>query len=317
MPAANFDVITLGLVAVDVLVLLPEHVHKDDKQFVTDLIIQGGAPTGSAACGVARLGYSTAVVVRLGENTLSDIARDQFRRHGVSLDLAAKDAESRPAIALVEIDALTAARTVFINLDNYGYVHPEDIPRDAIRKARALLVDGYDLDASERALEAAQGSKCRTVLDLESGDAGRLKKLLKLGTDAILPLACARRLSGEEDPAQALKALSKITAAQLVTTDGLHGSWALQEGQVIHQPAFPVKAVDSTGCGDAYHAGYIAGLLEGWDLPTRMEFASWLASLVATRVGGRTALPKRGEMRGHLRPEISPKLKTIVQRIGL
>ena len=316
MAQNTFDVIALGLTAVDVLMVRPTTIIPDAKQFVSDLIIQGGAPTGSGASGIAMLGYRAAVVARLGNNTLSDIAREQFRRYHVSLDLVVNDQDSRPAIALVEIDPVTAARTVFINLDNYGYVRPQDIPATKIGAARVLWVDSYDLNATEAALKAAS-SGCRRVLDFEGGDVDRLRELCALGTDLIFPRECARRITDRDSPQDLLRGLSRYSSGQSVITDGIHGSWALENGNIIHQPAFRVAAVDSTGCGDAFHTGYIVGSLENWPLALRLELGSWLASIVATRVGGRTALPKRGEMSRHFRPDLSAELRLLVEKAGL
>lgn len=304
----SYDLIAIGLNAVDVLVRLPDLVRQGDKQFVDDLIIQGGAPVGSGCCGVARFGFRVGMVARLGSNTLSAICREEFRSNGVALDLVVYDEDSRPAIALVEIDPRTAARTVFIQMDNYGYLRPEDIPSAEIEQARTLLVDSYDLEATEAALEATKGTACRSILDFESGEPGRLKKLLGMGTDPILPLAAARSLTGMREPNDVLRALGDFCPGQVVVTDGIHGSWALDRalGGIFHQPAFVVDPVDTTGCGDAFHAGYIVGLLEGWSLALRMEFGSLLASRVAGQVGGRTALPSRKE--ALLRSDISPDL---------
>jgi len=228
----------------------------------------------------------------------------------VEAGLIIRDEVSRPAIALVEIDHRTAARTVFIQMDNYGYLKPEDIPGAEISLAKALLVDSYELDASESALEAAAGSRCRSILDFESGDQGRLKKLLGLGTYPILPLAAARNLTGMRQPDDVLRALGDLCPGQVVATDGVHGSWALDRDScgIIHQPAFVVEPKDTTGCGDAFHAGYIVGLLEGWPLNLRMEFGSLLASRVAGRVGGRTALPWRKDAPSMIRGDISSNL---------
>ena len=293
----RFDVIAVGLNAVDVLVRLPEKVIPDTKHMVEELMIQGGAPVGTGSSAVAMLGYSTAFVGRLGRNTLSEISIDQFKKYRVSADLLVRDDVSRPALALVEIDPVTAARTVFVNLDDYGFLRREDIPSEIIRSARVLMVDSYDLNASEWALEAARGSDCRTVIDFESGDTARMRKLLALGTDIILPLECGRQLSGKDSPDEVLRELSKITGGRLLVTDGANGSWALENGAVIHQPAMPVgRKVDSTGCGDAYHAGYIVGLLEDWTIRERMEFGTLLASCVIGKVGGRTALPSRKDL---------------------
>src|SRR2546423_3350371 len=147
------DLIALGLNAVDVLLRLPPDVRKDDKQVVDSLIVQGGAPTGSGACGVARLGYDVAFVARVGSDTTSAISIEEFKKNNVRTDLFVRDQDSRPALALVEIDPLSAGRTVFIQMANYGFLRTSDIPVAAIKSARVLLIDSYDLDASETALQ--------------------------------------------------------------------------------------------------------------------------------------------------------------------
>ena len=60
-----------------------------------------------------------------------------------------------------------------------------------------------------------------------------------------------------------MQELTTMTKGQLVVTEGILGSWALTPQGVIHQKAFPVEAIDTTGCGDAFHGAYAVGLLEG------------------------------------------------------
>lgn len=312
-----YDLISVGLNAVDVLVRLPEEIRHDGKQFVDDLIIQGGAPVGSGSCGVARLGFKVGIVARLGRNTLSLVSLEDFHGNAVDTGLVVRDEESRPAIALVEIDHRTAARTVFIQMDNYGYLQPQDIPAAEIAQARVLLVDSYDLGATETALAAAQGTPCRSVLDFESGPPEHLTRLLQMGTDPILPLEAARHLTGRNEPTEVVRALADLCPGQVLITDGVNGSWAWDRaaGSVVHQPAFVVQPVDTTGCGDAYHAGYIVGLLEDWPLNLRMEFGSLLASRVAGSVGGRTALPWRKDVSGLIRDDLSTSLKDKLEKL--
>ncbi len=310
-----YDVVAVGLNAVDLLVRLPENVTHDAKHMVKELLIQGGAPMGTGSAAIAMLGYPTAFVARLGQNMISEISIDQMKKYGVSVDLIVRDEASRPALALVEIDPRTAARTVFVNLDEYGFLQQEDIPVKIIRSAKVLMVDSYDLNATEWALKAAQGSGCRTMIDFEAGDNKRMRRLLALGTDIILPLECGRQLSGEKSPQKVLSELAKITQGQLVVTDGVNGSWAWGEDVVLHQPALKIaEKIDSTGCGDAYHAGYVIGLLEGWPLEIRMEFGTWLASQVIGKVGGRTALPKRKDLDSMKFPELSDTLRHLLKK---
>jgi len=313
----KFDVITVGLNTVDILFILPDNVVADGKHILKDMTIQGGAPIGSGISALTRLGYKGAQVARLGDNPASLLSLGEFAANKISDALVARDKNSMPAVAVVEIDAKTSARTVFIMMENYGYIRKGDIPVSAIKNSRLLWVDSYDLDATEAAVKAAEKSACRVLMDFESGDKRRMLGLLKYGTDIILPLECARSLSGRKDPAEALRALSKHTRAQLVATDGISGSWALSGDEIVHRPAFLVKkAVDSTGCGDAYHAGYAMGILEGWPLEMRMECGAFLASLVVGKLGGRTALPFKRDLPKVLDKRLSGALRGELLKIS-
>ncbi len=287
------EVIVCGLNVVDVLFVPPPGARKDHKHQVEQLVIQGGAPAGNAACLLASLGWRTGFVGHFGDNTLSLIARSELERFGIVPDFFKETSGAKPAVAVVEVDGTTGERTVYYTLEGYRFVKRGEVPVDAIRTAKLLLVDGYEPEAAIAALEAARDAGVRSVLDIEAGDEAVLVEMLRLGTDVILPLEAARRLSGCEDPEGSLRALSSMSDAQLLVTDGLRGSWALADGGVIHQPAFMVDAVDTTGCGDAYHGAYASALLDGWALPLRMEFASWVASQVALGFGGRANFPSR------------------------
>ncbi|MFA6960803.1 MAG: PfkB family carbohydrate kinase [Opitutaceae bacterium] len=307
-----FDVVVIGMNVVDVLTETPATVTPDAKHEVDRILVQGGGPASTASCQIAALGWRTAFVGRHGVNTISAISEAEFARCGVSPDLFLRDdPAAQPAVAIVEVDRARQQRTVFYSMSGSRKLAAADVPLDAIRSARAILVDGYEVAASQEALLVARAAGVRSVLDLENGDPVVLKELLALGTDAILPLAAARTLTGAESPDDALRGLAQWTQAQLLVTDGAHGSWALDAatGAILYQPAFPVAVVDTTGCGDCYHAAYLSALLSGWALPLRMEFASWVASYVAEALGGRTNLPTRAALRARDLSRLSSALR--------
>ena len=315
--AKKFDVIGVGLNIIDLLFLSPENVVHDSKQFVKDLVMQGGAPIGSGISALGRMGYKSAFVAKMSKGVLSDISLGEFRNNNLAIDFVVTDKNSQPAIAIVAIDEKTSARTVYVSMNNYGYLKKKDIPVQAIKDARLLMVDSYDFDATEIALKAAKNTNCRTLVDFEYGDKERTLKLIGMATDIILPLECARRLTNKKKPEDTLKALSKYTKGQLIVTDGKNGSWALTDEGVIHQDIVKEKqAVDSTGCGDAFHAGYGIGILEGWDLKTRMECGAWLASIVITKLGGRTALPFKKDIPKLVGKNISKNLREKLLKIA-
>ncbi|MCP4399085.1 MAG: ribokinase [bacterium] len=311
----HFDVIGIGVNAVDILLRMPPNVQAGRKYEVENLVIQGGGNAGTATCVCSSLGWRAAYVAKMGENTVSQIARVEYQKRGVLPDFFIDVPSARPCIAMVQIDPQTAERTIFYNRDAYPPLFPSDLPLASIQNARVLILDDNEPDAVETALKAVEGTACRSVLDLEKGDPQILRRLLALGTDAILPMALARTLSGKKTPEDVLQELAGMTKAQLAVTDGTSGSWALTPEGIIHQKAFQVEAVDTTGCGDVFHGAYAAGLLEGMGLVECLEFAAWMSSIAACQMGGRRALPTRKELADLDRSRLTEPLKACLARM--
>lgn len=311
-----YDVIGVGLVAVDCLWLTPEKLVRGEKHEVADMVLQGGAPAGSTSAQLGRLGYRTGFLACLGDDTLSGIARQEFRANGVDDGLFQGYADASPALALCEVDHRSAERTVYYNLSRYRHLQPADLPLETLRAARVLILDSFEIDAVETILNGVKGSPVRTVLDLEHGSSEQLKRCIALGTDVILPWVSVRALTGQKDPESALREIAAWTPAQVVATDGMRGSWALSpEGELLHQAAFDAPAVDTTGCGDAYHGGYAVGLLEGWPLAVRMEYGSWVAAQVVQKLGGRTGLPTAQNLGQHDFSAMSAPTRAAVEKL--
>lgn len=307
------EVLVAGLNVVDVLTRLPDEVRRGEKHEIRDLLIQGGAPAGNAACVLASLGWRTGFIGYLGDNTLSAIARAEFVQHGVVEDYFLHDSIACPAVAVVEIDPENGERTVFYSVANYHHLEAKDIPADAVRRARLILVDGYETDAALTMLQTAAELGCRSVVDVEAGEPDTLHQIISFATDAILPLATAQQLTGRDGPAEVLGALCDWTRGQVIVTDGERGSWAAAEDGILHQPAICVAAVDTTGCGDAYHGAYASALLDGFPLRLRMEFAAWVASRVALQLGGRSKLPTLDSIRSDEGSSMSKDLRQCIE----
>jgi len=70
--------------------------------------------------------------------------------------------------------------------------------------------------------------------------------------------------------------------------------------ELLFQKAFSIDSVDTTGAGDVYHGGYIYGLLQGWDAPECMRFASATAALKCREIGARKGIPHLEEIKEFL-----------------
>ena len=95
----------------------------------------------------------------------------------------------------------------------------------------------------------------------------------------------AELLSGLQDPADIVRFFRDQGATNCIFKWGTKGSYLSTAEGDTRIPAFQVEVVDTTGCGDFYCAGFIAGLAQGWDVEKACRLATAASGLVATGLG--------------------------------
>ena len=101
----------------------------------------------------------------------------------------------------------------------------------------------------------------------------------------------ANALAGPDNPLDACHKLAELGPRVVGVTMGAKGYIVLAEGRILEKPAYPVEAVDTTGCGDAFHAGISYGIVQRWDVDKTFDFAAWAAAMVSRKLGGRAGIP--------------------------
>jgi sugar/nucleoside kinase (ribokinase family) len=81
---------------------------------------------------------------------------------------------------------------------------------------------------------------------------------------------------------------------------GREGAVALVNGELLHVKGFIVNTVDTTGAGDIFHAGFIYGLLQNWEVEKIIRFANAIAALKCRALGGRKGIPTLEEVQRFL-----------------
>lgn len=120
----------------------------------------------------------------------------------------------------------------------------------------------------------------------------------------------AMRYTRTSTPEAALAALADLVPVAVITCggDGVLATDATT-GESARLPALPTDALDATGAGDVFGAGFVAGTLAGWPLPQRLRFASLTAALSVQQFGGGLAAPGWAEIsrwhRENRRPEFA------------
>lgn len=296
MEANRFDILGLGAVAVDDLLYVTSYPPADSKATVLRRERQCGGLTGTALVAAARLGARCAYAGVLGVDELSDLAVANFEREGVNISHLPRRAGASPIRSTIIIGESDATRTIFSDRRSFVGPDPTWPDPDVIRSARVLFVDHLGVEGTIRAARIAREAGIPVVADFERVSSPDFPTLLDLADHLIIGLGFASRLTGKPDPGEAARALWNDHRAAVVVTCGARGCWAVDSpdaGALRHQPALPVAAIDTTGCGDVFHGAYASALARGEDLPYRLVFASAAAALKATRPGGQAGIPDR------------------------
>lgn len=289
-----FDVLGIGIAAVDAMIRVPRFPEPDAKIRVTGSARACGGLCATALVAAARLGASTAHAGVLGTDELSDFVVRSLEAEGVDVAYVVRLPQAGPGHSVVVVDP-DGRRIVYS--DSSRTLAGSDVapPPALVRRARVLLVDHVRLPAAVRAARVAHEARIPVVGDLERSDHPRFADLLALVDHLVIPLAFGMRLTGAADPPAILAAL-RAPGRTTVLTAGPDGAWSLGPHPADtpeRRPAFRVEVVDTTGCGDAFHGAHAAGLAFGLDLPGRVRLAGAVAALTATRLGGQAGLPDR------------------------
>lgn len=240
-------------------------------------------------------GLTARYVGTIGDDRAGLYQREEFRRVGVEAQLlVARGVRSQFAYILV--DESSGERTILWGRDPALALRPEQMDRGWIERARLLHVDGHDAAAAAEAARWARAAGIPVTADLDNiypGTESLLEQTDYLLTTSEFP----RRLIGEEDPVEALPVLVRQYGCRLAgTTLGERGALSWDGKRFFQARGFIVEAVDTTGAGDIFHAGYIYALLAGWDAAGCLEFACGAAALSCTRPGARGGIFPVGEI---------------------
>ena len=185
----------------------------------------------------------------------------------------------------------------------------EEIRSSKIFFTTAYMWDtAHQIEAIEKALREARGAGCRLALDLAdpfSVDRSRQALLSHLiaGLDLVFANREEARIMTGLEPDAACREMAKKATVSVVK-DGANGAWVAHGPDLIHVEAHPVKVVDTTGAGDVFAAGFLAGLVGGQSLGVCAELATVLAADLPNRRVAPRILRVRAEL-AHARGDVS------------
>jgi sugar/nucleoside kinase (ribokinase family) len=297
----SIDLIVIGDAMVDVVLPLSdiEDIRSLSQGGVTNTqmsLSPGGA--ANVAYYMRQLGGRAAFTGRIGDDYYGRLFAEDLRKNGIIANVTTDSIENT---GVVHVLVFPNGERFFI--DDRGAnanLTYEDIDLNLVESSRFVYFLGYSFQDEEaigniiKALDSVSGD---TRVVFNPGAPNLAEKFRETFTDVIrkyvdiliLNEAEARCLTQSASNEETLTSLLAITDIVALTRGEL-GSVVASKDEIHIIEATPVELVDTTGAGDAYSAGLIHGLCQGWDLRKAGEFASKIAGRVVTQLGARVEI---------------------------
>lgn len=289
-----FDVVTFGYNSVDYLCSLPNFPARGQKVVISEFTRQGGGQAATAAVALRRFGFNVRYVGKFGGDQSGRFSLESIRNEGVDVHATAAAEGVINQTAFIWIEEGTGERTIAYRRMPELDFEVEELDREAICSGRVLLVDAHQIEATTQAAAWAKEAGMVVIVDAERNLPG-VDKLLGYCDYILCDTKFPYDYTGSNDPETALKSLAGVDRMAAMTF-GEGGSLAYADGKLISTPGYKVKAVDTTGAGDVFHAGFVAGLLMELELEQVLRLANAAAALKCRKLGGREGIPTRREM---------------------
>ncbi|MEZ0394120.1 MAG: sugar kinase [Desulfurococcaceae archaeon] len=287
-----------GDLLLDVIMYFDEELSLSDLSFVARGAVVGpGGGAGNFSVAIARLGHEATLISAVGRDPLGSYLVDDLEASSVGVDRVLR--LQGPTGVMAVVVGRDGRRTIFgfRGASALRRISPEEA-HEISSESDAIYVSGFAVlneDGPSSILNlfgASRGRVALTMLDL-SGFGPQHVDVIK-GLRGLLDVVAsnldeAKALVGSADPEAAVRAIYGLARPRVgaVLKMGAAGSIFFDGNSAVRVPALKVRAVDTTGAGDAFNAGLMAGLLEGEGPREACRLASALAAYKVTGEGAR------------------------------
>jgi sugar/nucleoside kinase (ribokinase family) len=303
----DFDLVVLGDCNPDLILrgdVEPEFGQTEKLLDEARLVVGGSGAI--MACGAARLGLRTAFVGVVGDDVFGRFMLVALDERGVDTSRCLVDASRQTGLSVIL--SRGDDRAILTSPGTIGDLRAETVDPDLLRSARHVHVSSYFL---QRGLQSFLPGLFREVREAgattsvdpnwdpsEEWNSGLLSMLALV--DCFLPNSTeARAITGLDDVDIAAEALAEHGGV-VAMKFGQGGGLAMSGHEVVRSESIPTAVVDTTGAGDSFDAGFIAGRLNGWALDRCLALAVACGSLSTRGIGGTAAQPTMEEALGAL-----------------
>jgi ribokinase len=266
-----------------------------------------GGKGANEAVMAAKLGAEVAMVTKLGRDIFGENTLQNFKSWGIDTRHVLFTEEAFSGVAPIAVDSDGHNAIIIVTGANDLLTEQEiEAARPAIASARILVCQlEIPLNITLAAMRIAREEKVTTIFNPAPARPELPAELYRL-SDIFCPneseteLLAGRQVSTPEEAAEAARVLLARGAGKVILTLGERGSLLVTDKDASHVPAIQVKAVDSTGAGDAYVGSLAYFLAAGKPITEAMRRANHIAALSVQSSGTQTSFPRAEELPAEL-----------------
>ncbi len=298
------SIAVFGSFIADVTARAPRFPKPGENVMGTSMVIGPGGKGSNQAVAAFKAGAEVRFIGKIGKDGFGQVARDYYASIGMDVSGLMEDEEAATGSALISVNEATGENTIIVVVGANRAFSPEDIEQAKERAAGAdilLMQMETPLSANLEMLKFAKERGMTTILN--PAPAQPLPPEVYRYVDIVTPnefeaaaLTGMKVPEGNEEAVKAAAAkLLALGARQVILTLGAAGAYAHDGRQGRFLPALSVRAVDTTGAGDAFTGGFSAALSFGMGFFEAAAYGVAVSGLCVTKEGTALSMPGKEE----------------------
>jgi len=293
----KFDVIGFGALNVDMLFKVDKLASAEEESFIEDYKEACGGSAANTMVGLARLGCKVGFIGKVANDREGKMQLDSFKAEGVDTSGIVEVTKGRSGSVMGFVDR-KGARALYINSGVNDLVEPREIKWEYVSQTKLLHLSSFVGEKSFRAQKKLLSALPEGVeISFDPGSLYAQKGFAVIepiirNSHVLMPNAIElEQLTGEENYRKGADFMIAMGVKIVAVKLGSKGCYVTDGNEKLSVEPFKVKAIDTTGAGDAFDAGFLYGLIQNKSLYECGQLGNFVASRSVIAIGARAGLP--------------------------
>ncbi|MBR9691609.1 carbohydrate kinase family protein [Candidatus Woesearchaeota archaeon] len=295
-----YDVITIGSATIDVFANISKKVHEcrlGDKVLIEEIVFETGGGGINPAVALSRMGLKAAFLGKLGHDHNAFKILHELKKENVKI-IKTTPSKYSTSYSFILKSKQEKDRILFIHKGASDHLLYSEINKSELNTKWIYLATmlNQSFKTANKIAKYAKKNNIRLMFNpstyLAKKGKGKLRNILKAATILVLNKSEAKLLlkTKSNNIPDIAKGLYNLGPKLVVVTEGSKGIAAYDGNNLYTTPAYQVKVVNTTGAGDAFASGFLAGILHKQDITHALELGMANAASVVQYFGTKNKL---------------------------